>query len=165
VLTTVLRFWSTTKNRERHEADRPEHLLLNGADFGYLTGGNLRTGQDVADLLLNLTFPRVWLSEPCEQFLQRQHKERRCGYLHLRRRLFLFAPGILACWWGNVSRTRSHAWDIDLSRRAFELHSDSWLFILAAVGLVIAWIAFGKAAEKAARDREELLRITGDGTS
>src|SRR5271155_2249462 len=32
-----------------------------GTALGYLTGGNLRTGQDVTDLFLNLTFPRQWL--------------------------------------------------------------------------------------------------------
>jgi len=32
-----------------------------GAAFGYLAGGNLRTGQDVGELCLNLTFPREWL--------------------------------------------------------------------------------------------------------
>jgi hypothetical protein len=32
-----------------------------GASFGYLAGNNLRTGQDIADLIINLTFPRVWL--------------------------------------------------------------------------------------------------------
>ncbi len=104
---------------------------------------------------------RKGISEPCAHFLRRQHEERRRGYLHLRRRLFLFAPGILACWWGNTSWTRGRSWDIDLSRRAFELHSGSWLFLLTVAGLVIAWIAFGKAAEKAAHDREEVLRITG----
>jgi len=108
---------------------------------------------------------RRGMSEPCAQFLERQHEERRNGYLQLRRRLFLFAPGIMACWWGNGSRTGGHAWHIDLSRRAFELHSGLWLFILSVVGLVIAWIAFGKAAEKAARDKEELLRTTGAATS
>lgn len=32
-----------------------------GAAFDYLSGGNLQTGQDVTDLFLNLTFPRMWL--------------------------------------------------------------------------------------------------------
>ncbi len=32
-----------------------------GSAIGYLTGGNLRTAQDPAELALNLAFPRMWL--------------------------------------------------------------------------------------------------------
>jgi hypothetical protein len=33
-----------------------------------------------------------------------------------------------------------------------------WLFLLTATALVLVWFAFGKAAEKAAHDREEVHR-------
>jgi hypothetical protein len=101
---------------------------------------------------------RWGVSEPCAQFLQRQHQERRDGYLSLRRRLVLFVPGIVACWWGNASRIEGHAWNLDLSRRVLEIHSGTWLFMVTAVGLVLVWIALGKAAEKAECDRKGLLR-------
>jgi hypothetical protein len=32
-----------------------------GAALGYLCGGNCRTGQDIGELAINLTFPREWL--------------------------------------------------------------------------------------------------------
>jgi hypothetical protein len=85
--------------------------------------------------------PRIGASEPCAQFLERQHGERRRGYLRIRHRLFLLIPGIVACWWGNpLAATRP------------------WLFVMTGIALVLVWFAFGKAAEKASRDREELLR-------
>jgi len=54
--------------------------------------------------------PRNGASEPCAQFLRRQHEERRRGYLRIRRRLFLFIPGIVASRWGGglLDAARSH---------------------------------------------------------
>ena len=83
-------------------------------------------------------------SDPCARFLERQHAERRSGYLRLRRPLFLLIPGILACWWGGGHLAAARA--------------PAWLFVLTGAALVLVWIAFGKAAEKAARERDEVLR-------
>jgi multisubunit Na+/H+ antiporter MnhB subunit len=87
---------------------------------------------------------RTGTSEPCAEFLEKQHAERRSGYLHLRRRMFLFIPGIAASEWGQRSIGSSRA--------------SLWLFAGTAAALVLAWFLFGKAAEKAARDGEEIRR-------
>ena len=84
---------------------------------------------------------RMGASDPCACFLGRQHEERRSGYLRIRRRLFLFIPGIGACWWGGGS-----------------LYSGHWLFLITGAALILVWVAFGKAANKAARERDEVLQ-------
>jgi hypothetical protein len=82
-------------------------------------------------------------TDPCAHFLERQHEERRCGYLRIRRRLFLFIPGMVVSWWGRG------------------LHAGPWLFLFTGTALVLVWFAFGRAADKAARDREEVRRGIG----
>jgi len=84
--------------------------------------------------------------EPCARFLGRQHEERRSGYLRIRRRLFLLVPGIWACWWGSPS-----SWPLTS-------HSGPWLFLSTVAVLILVWIEFGKAANKAARERDDVLR-------
>ena len=102
--------------------------------------------------------PRMGTSDPCGRFLERQHEERRCGYLRIRRRLFLFIPGIAACWWGGGPLAVAKAQAIRRSPWLFGFYSGPWLFLIIGVGLVLVFIAFGKAAEKAGRDRDEVLR-------
>lgn len=89
---------------------------------------------------------RIQSSESSSQFLRSQHDERRRGYLSIRRWLFLFLPGIAACWWG----ARSGVADTAIN--------SPWLFLLAVGGLIVAWIGFGMAAKKAARDRDEISK-------
>lgn len=91
---------------------------------------------------------RMGASEPCAQFLERQHEERRRGYLRMRRRLFLFIPGMVASWWGGgpLLAAKAHG---------------TWLFLITGMALVLIWFAFGKAAEKAALEREEVHRSIG----
>jgi hypothetical protein len=95
-------------------------------------------------------------SEPCAQFLVRQHEERQRGYLRIRPRVFLFIPGIVASLWdaGPLARARG----IDTSSWFYHFLAGPWPFVLNMTALVLVWFAFGKAAEKAARDREELQR-------
>jgi hypothetical protein len=76
--------------------------------------------------------------DPCGRYLVRQHEERRGGYLRIRRRLFLLVPGMVACWWGGGAGTR--------------------FFVMTGVALGLVFIAFGKAAEKAGRDRDDVMR-------
>lgn len=87
---------------------------------------------------------RIQSSETSSQFLRSQHDERRRGYLSIRRWLFLFLPGIAACWWGARSVMADTA------------TKSPWLFLLAVGGLIFAWLGFGLAAKKAARDRDEV---------
>jgi hypothetical protein len=104
---------------------------------------------------------RKGILEPCAQYLVTQHEEQRRGYLRLRKQIWLFVPGILACDWGRLSTTVS---DIGVLQPTpsgkLQLLSANWLFVMTGVGLVLVWAAFGKAAEKAARDREQILQIT-----
>ena len=93
--------------------------------------------------------PRVDPGQPCAEFLHLQHEERRHGYLLVRNRIFLFLPGIAACWCGAHSI---------IAPRSLWLASLPWLFLSAAAGLVLVWIGFGKAAEKAGRERDEILQ-------
>jgi hypothetical protein len=86
---------------------------------------------------------RRGVNEPCVRFLEGQHEGRRIGYLSLQRRLFLFIPGIVACWWGRPSLAGT---------------AGSWPFLIIATALVALWFAFGAAANKAMRDRDELVR-------
>jgi hypothetical protein len=86
---------------------------------------------------------RMIAGEPCAAYLERQHEERRSGYLRLRRRLFLLIPGMAMSWWGAPG-------------------AKPWLFVMTGTALALVWFAFGKAAEKAAQDREEVRRSVGD---
>ena len=89
-------------------------------------------------------------SEPCTRFLEREHEERRRRYLRIRNRLFLLIPGILACWFG-----RAHTIVKGSSAAG---SAPPWLFLTTAIALVLVWFAFGRAAQKAAHDRDEIRR-------
>jgi len=104
---------------------------------------------------------RKGASEPCAAFLTRHHDERRRGYLRIRRRLFLFLPGIAASWWGGGPIAAAKARGLDASSRLFSFLAGPWLFLLALAALGLVWLAFGKAAEKAANDRDEIERLAG----
>jgi hypothetical protein len=92
-------------------------------------------------------------SEPCARFLEREHEERRRHYLRIRNRLFLFIPGILACWFGRVPTI--------IKAPSASGSAPTWLFLITAIALILVWFAFGKAAHKAGRDRDEIRRIAG----
>jgi membrane protein implicated in regulation of membrane protease activity len=93
------------------------------------------------------------LSEPCTRFLESEHEERRRQYLRIRNRLFLFVPGILACWFGRAPAV--------IKGSSTPGSAPAWVFLITAVALVLVWLAFGKAAQKAARDRDEIRRSAG----
>jgi len=102
---------------------------------------------------------RSGASEPCAQFLARQHEERRRGYLRIRHRLFLLIPGIVASWWGGGPLAVAKARGLDPSSWLFHFYAGPWLFVIIGMVLMLVWFAFGKAAEKAAQEREEFQRI------
>ena len=90
-------------------------------------------------------------SEPCIRFLEREHEERRRHYLRIRNRLVLFIPGILACWFGRAPT---------IIKGSFASSSaPTWLFLTTVIALVLVWFAFGKAAQQAVRDRDEIRHI------
>jgi hypothetical protein len=101
---------------------------------------------------------RTGASEPCAQFLARQHEERRCGYLRIRRRLFLFIPGIVASWWGGGPTAAAKTLSLDPSSWLYHFYAGPGLFLIIGTALVLVWLAFGKAAEKAALECEEVRR-------
>jgi hypothetical protein len=88
----------------------------------------------------------------------RQYEERRCGYLRIRRRLFLFIPGIAASWWGGGPLAAVNAWGLDPSSRLFHFCAGPWPFVMTGIALLLVWFAFGKAAEKAAHECAEVRR-------
>ncbi|MGA8037422.1 MAG: hypothetical protein WA823_03575 [Candidatus Acidiferrales bacterium] len=93
------------------------------------------------------------MGEPCARFLESEHDERRRNYLRIRNRLFLFVPGIVACWFGRAPA---------IVQGSFTPGSaPAWLFLTTALALAVVWFAFGKAAQKAARDRDEIRRSAG----
>ena len=100
-------------------------------------------------------------SEPCAQFLVRQHESRQRGYLRIRSRVFLLIPGILVSWWGGAGLAAAKARGLDPSSWLYHLLAGPWLFVLFVVAVVLVWFAFGKAAEKAAQDRQEVHRAIG----
>jgi hypothetical protein len=103
---------------------------------------------------------REGILEPCAQYLALQHEERRRGYLRLRKQILLFIPGILACAWGRLLSTISDLHAVQLPPTAkLQILRTNWLFVMTGIGLMLVWIAFGKAAGKAARDREQILQI------
>jgi hypothetical protein len=106
---------------------------------------------------------RVGASEPCAQFLARQHDERRHGYVRIRRRLFLLIPGIAASCWGGGPLAAAKG-RVDPSSGLYHFLAGYWPFVITVTALVLVWLAFGKAAEKAAQDREEIHRISSNTT-
>ena len=103
----------------------------------------------------------IGAGEPCAQFLARQHEERRDGYLRIRGRLFLFIPGIAASWWGGGPLAAAKARGLDASSWVYHFCAGPGPFVIAGTALVLVWLAFGKAAEKAARESEEVRRNIG----
>jgi hypothetical protein len=101
---------------------------------------------------------RMGASEPCARFLERQHEERRSGYLRIRHRLFLFIPGIAASWWGGGPLATVKSQGLSPSSWLYRFWTGPWLYVIIGMVLILVWLAFGKAAEKAAHDCEEVRR-------
>jgi uncharacterized membrane protein len=55
--------------------------------------------------------------------------------------------------------------NLEHSSWLLRFYSGSWPFLIIGIALVLVWLAFKEAAQKAMRDREELIRSTGSGSS
>jgi len=100
-------------------------------------------------------------TEPCARFLERQHEERRQGYLRIRNRLFLFLPGLAASWWGKGPLAAAKAMRLDPGSALYRFYAGPGLFLVTGTALVLVWLALGKAAETAGIERDEVRRSIG----
>lgn len=62
-----------------------------------------------------------------------------------------------ASWWNRAPSTAVKARDFEAFWR-FHSYAESWLFLVSGTALVLVWFAFGKAADKAAHDGDEIRR-------
>ncbi len=101
-------------------------------------------------------------TESCATFLQREFENKRTGLLEIRRYMFLLIPPIAISWWAGGGRAirlqRLAQMRIDPSSRLYDFANGPGPVILTAILLVIVWLAFGLAANTAAREIEELRR-------
>jgi hypothetical protein len=94
--------------------------------------------------------------ETCVRFLERQHEERAKGYLRIRGWLWLLIPCLVASWLGKGPLIAAKASGLDPSSRLFRFCAGPWPFLLIIAALVLVWLAFGAAADKARRDAKEI---------
>ncbi|HEY3739910.1 MAG TPA: hypothetical protein VGL53_08695 [Bryobacteraceae bacterium] len=88
--------------------------------------------------------------EPCARFLERRHEEQARSYLRFRRIVPLMIPGIVAAWLGGGPLiTAKSSW-------FFRFCAGPGPFVMIGVALAFLWWAFGTAAKKAYRDRDEI---------
>jgi hypothetical protein len=95
-------------------------------------------------------------SEACVHFLERQHEDRARGYLRLRRQLWLLMPCIVASWIGEGPLLVAKENGLDPSTWLFRFCAGPWPFIFITAVVVLIWLAFGAAANKAKREAEEI---------
>jgi len=103
---------------------------------------------------------RMSATESCVSFLRREFEAKRSGLLEIRRYVFLLIPGVLAAWRGGGPALRLRALGVDPSSRIYGLAAGPWPFIIIGLLLVLIWLAFGLAANKATRELDELRRRT-----
>ncbi len=102
--------------------------------------------------------------ETCIHFLERQHEERARDYLRIRRQLWLLTPSLVASWLGKGPLMIAEARGLDPSSWLFRFCAGPWPFLLIFAVVVLIWLAFGAAADKARRDAREIQAgVAGDG--
>ena len=102
---------------------------------------------------------RITTNESCSNFLQREFEEERRRLLERRRALVLvLVPGFLASWWGGGPALKAKAWGLDQSDWLFQLSTGPWPFLIVGAALTLAWFAFGRSADKAKREIEDIRR-------
>jgi hypothetical protein len=101
---------------------------------------------------------RIRTGEPCANFLEREFENKRRGFLAIRRGLFLLIPGIAVTCWGGGPVARAKALGLDPFSWQFQFATGPWPFLIIGVILAFVWFAFGKAAEKARHDQQDIRR-------
>lgn len=110
---------------------------------------------------------RMSAADSCASFLQREFEAKRSGLLAIQRYMLLvLIPPMVALWWGGGWRAaRLGHWGlkargVDPSSWLYQLAGGPWPFIILGLVLVLDWLAFGLAAQKATRELDELARRT-----
>jgi hypothetical protein len=110
---------------------------------------------------------RMSATDNCASFLQREFKAKRSGLIATQRYMLLvLIPPMLALWWGGGWRAaRLGHWGlsargVDPSSWLYQFAGGPWPFIILGLLLVLDWLAFGLAAQKATRELDELARRT-----
>ena len=92
---------------------------------------------------------------PCLEFLRRGYEVQRWALLGVRRGVVLFAPAILAVWWGGGPVLAAKNLGVQ-SARALRLLAGPTPLIVLAVMLAFIWFAFWKEGRKVEREIEKL---------
>lgn len=92
---------------------------------------------------------------PCLEFLRRGYEVQRWATLGVRRGVVLFAPAILALWWGGGPMLAAKNLGVH-SARVLQLLAGPALLIVMAVVLSFIWFAFWREGQKVEREIEKL---------
>lgn len=110
---------------------------------------------------------RMSAADSCASYLQHEYVAKRSGLLAIQRYMLLvLIPPMLALWWGGGWRAaRLGHWGltargVDPSSWLYQFAGGPWPFIILGLVLVLDWLAFGLAAQKATRELDELARRT-----
>jgi hypothetical protein len=96
-------------------------------------------------------------AEPCLEFLRRGYEVQRRAVLGVRRGVALFAPAILAVWWGGGPVLAAKNLGVH-SARVLGLLAGPTPLIVMAVVLAFIWFAFWKEGQKVDREIERLRK-------
>lgn len=96
--------------------------------------------------------------EPCARFLERRHEEQAKSYLRFRRIVPFVIPGMVAAWLGSGPLMMAKSRGLDPSSSLYQFCLGPWPFVIIGAALALVWWAFGSAARKANRDRDEIRR-------
>jgi hypothetical protein len=92
---------------------------------------------------------------PCLEFLRRGYEVQRWAMLGVRRGLVLFAPAMLALWWGGGAVLAAKNLGVQSARVLQGLAGPTPLIVMAVV-LSFIWFAFWRESRKVEREIEKL---------
>ena len=100
-------------------------------------------------------------AEPCLEFLRLGYEVQRRALLGVRRGLVLFAPAILALWWGGGPVLAAKNLGVHSARVLGVLAGPTPLIVMAVV-LSFIWFAFWKESRKVDREIEKYANANLD---